>query len=1631
MSSYRAGQPKSETRKSAREGLGLSKKLSLLAAGSLLPILFAPAANAQCAAVDGNNQSVALNALTSGSVVTCSGITDNENVSVSPPVEGVLVQFLGSPTVSDSNFTLNGANHAIGSAIGSTFDNVGFVVNGANGQIFLQGSGQGIAALATGTDSLIVLNGGAWDASIVRASGQDARIEVGTGATVTGSGIPIGIGVLSGGMDNNVFSVSGGLVARTDGLLITDDGGDDIYAIGDSATLSSMGGAQGRIADAAGDNDLLLISGSHLLNLDITGIESLIYSGTNTGGALGLNGIGNLRSLSVDTGTIGQIDIGSLMDANGLINIGANGSVRYGVGPFAGPFSQTLTGSGEFWLDGSSIQITGDNSDFSGTFRLTTTAAAENDSAFGTGNVINQGAILLSSATINNQISGAGQVYARGGGATSRATLSGINTYSGGTFITNAGSRLLLTNASAAGTGQVDAQADTVLELDFGTAGGDFTNQITGDGALRKVGAGTLTVSNTGNDYTGGTQIDAGILRITDFAALGLGPIVANAGGALMYDYSGSTIDLFTAPIMTGDGQFIKAGSGMMVISNANTWTGGAQILGGRVGLNNGLGLGTGDIVVAQDAILGIGGVTLANNVSGAGQIIKTANNTAILTGTNTNTGGIVIEDGAIEVASGASLGGGFVDIQAGASLLVVNAADTTISQQLRGLGSLVKNGAGRAELTGANDLGGLVAVNAGTLAVGNSSNIGTAGLQVAAGATLEIARSSGDATFSNFISGDGQLIKTGTSTVTVDGFNTYTGGTHIVGGALRVSDLAHLGTGSIVVDFGAALDLSIAGDATFSQALSGAGTLRKSGAGNLLLLANTLSGGLDIVQGNVTVNTIAALGAGPVTTAQGTSLTLDNAVQEVSSVLISGDGQFIKGGIGALIIQNANTYTGGTVINAGRVGLNNGQGLGTGDVLVNTGAILNIGGVTLANNVSGAGSLLKTASNVGILTGTNTHSGGTFVQGGTLQVSGGQALGSGAVTLDAGTVLDVVSATNTSLANLIQGDGALHKNGAGGLTVSAANTYTGGTAINGGAIIATHAQAFGTGNVTVGAGALLGLGDVTLGNTISGAGAVVKTGSGVGELTGVNTYSGGTGVSSGILRVTNTSAIGTGGVSIASGATFELANATNLTFANALSGAGTFRKTGAGDLTFSNAFSVGSLLVDAGRVRLNAVMTGNATVGAGGILNGVGQVTGTLTNNGTVAPGNSIGTLNVQGNYVHNAGSILEIEFDANGGIDLLNVSGTAQLNGGTLRFISLGGAEGTGGTFLIANGGVSGTFANIETVGAQLPLSVIYQPNASVMAPSVLTARPSTFNSQALAASDTVMGFADAVSTQALRPGQGNGAWAEAFGANGSRDAVGQTLAYDHDSSGLSVGVRGPLTDNIDAGVSLGWSQGDVSLGSNGGGGQQDGMLASVFGRYRLDGASIGAGFLYGSLDQSTVRNVSFNTLSASVAGDTDSVVTGAFLSADVTFGETGGWAFGGAAQASYLSQTQDAYTEKGSSPLRLELPELTFETMGLQAGVNAVTAFDLGGTAAWLQFEAGIRHTSALDDRIIPVAFAASNASVDLQGDGRDHTSPYAGVGFEWALGGSTSLTAGYQGRFGDDERHEARIGVQVGF
>jgi outer membrane autotransporter protein len=118
---------------------------------------------------------------------------------------------------------------------------------------------------------------------------------------------------------------------------------------------------------------------------------------------------------------------------------------------------------------------------------------------------------------------------------------------------------------------------------------------------------------------------------------------------------------------------------------------------------------------------------------------------------------------------------------------------------------------------------------------------------------------------------------------------------------------------------------------------------------------------------------------------------------------------------------------------------------------------------------------------------------------------------------------------------------------------------------------------------------------------------------------------------------------------------------------------------------------SSGILVVDG-----TLVGTGGVGINAGGRLQGSGMVTGNTTIAGTIAPGNSIGTLHVAGPYTQAAGSFYEVEIDSAGNSDLIDVSGTATLNGGTVRVVPFPGfALTTPYTILTATGGVTGTFA------------------------------------------------------------------------------------------------------------------------------------------------------------------------------------------------------------------------------------------------------------------------------------------------------------------------------------------------
>lgn len=1613
----------------------LARNLGLLASASIMSLTMAGEARANCIASSGDPLA---NIITPNSAVNCIGADNGQTITVNTDGVEAGVSGAGS-SLTNSNVTLNGNNNSFSINTGTSVGAVYYASTGSNNLLGISGQANGLAAAIGGSnDQLTIFSSGAvtalpGDITLTAAAGQNQFATVAGSLTASG---PNGSSyLLTGGTGNQFFDISGTLTGASNGLLIdAGDGNDHIY-IGASANVSNGFGGAIFFEGGAG-NDQLTLYGTGTWNGATSGIERLNVDTLLPNGLRILDAPGSYSEVNLAQGSLGITNSAALGLSNSTVTF--NNSAQNLIIAVGGPatFNNSFVGAGTIIQNGQTLTYGGNGSGFTGLFRVATgTAVITSSNAFGTAAIQNDSALQLTNITLGNTISGSGTVTKIGAGT---GTLSGVNTYSDGTLVS--GGTLRLTNGSAAGSGSVAVLSGSNLELDFATDQ-TFANDITGSGSLIKNGIGIATLTGA-NTYSGGTTINAGSIRVDDLARLGTGPVVANANGSLILDYNGAGQLLITNPFLSGAGYFIKEGTGDVVLDAANTYAGGTWIRNGSLGLNDGGALGSGVVLIDSGAELRLGNIVFSNDILGNGSVVKTASGiTEIYGGNSAFNGTMHVTDGTLFATIGDAFGSGTLRIDNGTSALLNAGTTTVMAADLAGAGVFEKSGSGHATLTGdGTAFSGTISITNGTLQIAGTQNIGGATVLVDSAGTLQL-DTAGFSVFNNALMGAGNLIKTGTGTVSLTTAANHTGGTDIQQGAIRVTDVSFLGTGPVTVQAGAALDLSIANAQTLNQTIAGAGMLRKSDQGDLTLTGNSLTGGLDIVGGRVIVNTAGAIGGGPVSMAADTQLVFDNSATEIMSNPLSGAGSLTKNGTGLLVIQNANTYTGGTTINAGRLGLNNGQGLGTGTVLVMLNAELGLGGVTVANNIIGAGRVVKTANNTGALTGNNSYSGGTDIQEGTLIVNSPAALGTGGVAIasNAFLAIDYNGASNAVMTNVLSGAGALVKDGSGTVVINTAgNTYSGGTAINAGRLGLNFGDGLGTGNVVIGAGASLGLGNVTYGNNTSGAGQIVKTATGTTTLTGTNTHTGGIDVQAGTLAVTGNSSLGTGTVNIASGATFNYTNTSALTFSNGLSGAGTFNKLGTGLLTFGSNFTVGALNLTAGRTRMNVIGTTNVTVGANATLDGTGRIIGNLTNNGTVAPGNSIGTLTVQGNYVQNAGSILEIEFDGSGGIDVLAVTGTATLNGGTLRFISLGGAEGNGGTFLTATGGVTGTFTTVETVGALLPLAVIYNSNNAQMAPSVLTARPSTFNAQSMAAADTALGFIDSLGVADLRHGKGNRIWLNGFGAWGKRSASGSTLGYDHETRGMSGGVNLAAGDAFTVGAAIGWAKGDITLTDNGGGGDQSSVLGSIHARYSGTGVTLGGGMIYGKVDQDTLRNVSFNGFSGSVNGSTKSNIFGGFAELGVPLGSTGKWAFSANMRGSYIRQKQDGYTESGTSPLRLTLGELKTSTIEGQAGLTAKTSLWAPETYAEdhnqgidLRIDLGTRYMGTVGDRLIPVTFAVSNAGIVLQGDTRNTLQGQFGLALDYTTRNNAVFSIGYQGEVGATDRHAVTAGVSFAF
>ncbi|WP_129778135.1 autotransporter-associated beta strand repeat-containing protein [Peristeroidobacter soli] len=1039
----------------------------------------------------------------------------------------------------------------------------GFAVfQGAPGIVNLS-SAQTVGGLQFAVDGYQITGG----TTLTLASSGSRIIRVGDG-TDAGANYVATLRMGWGGSNSWTKTDLGTLIIATDISTSPTTIAEGTLQIGDGGTTGSIGGAitnNSRLAYNR-SNSLVqssVISGSGSVEQNGTGSLTLARANTYTGDTIINHGsvqtsIANALPSGTDvimaSGTTLNLGnyaqtIGSLSGAGNVtlgsatLTTGGNNTDSTFSGVISGTGDVTVAGTGTFTLTGTNT-YSGTTNISSGTLQLgdggTTGSLAGNvTNSGGTIAIARTGDVALSTI-VGGTISGAGGLTYRGDGT---LVVDTQQTYTGPTNIETGTLQAGLANAlspntavtvgphgtfdlndfaqiigSLSGSGTVDL-GNAVL-----TTGGDNTDTtyagtIAGTGGLVFNGTGTLTLTGT-NTYTGGTTIQQGSLQLGDGGETGsiVGPIqLVAADSALAINRSNPVV---IEGLITGNGSVGVVGTGTLVLTAENTYTGGTNIASGAT-LQLGNGTTTGSIVgpVANEGTVAVDrsdnvnlSDVIAGSMTGTGGLTQQGSGTLTIDTQQTYTGPTTISSGTLQAGVANALSPQTSVVVAGGATFDLNDLPQTI-------GSL--SGAG-------------------------SVDLGTA--------TLTTGGNNESSSFSGSLSGSGDLVKVGTGELILSGSSpNFTGEARSEGGGnITVGSSDALGTGTLVVSApGASIGLSEGtnasnnvrveadtgvsvdqGTATQAGVISGSGGIEKTGGGTLILAGdNTYSGGTTVTGGTLQIgNGMSGSIAGDIVNNGIVAIDRDTDLNlsDVVGGTISGPGGFVKLGNNTLTVDTPQTYTGTTDIGSGtlQAGIENalspssavnvgasaifdlndfnqtiGGLSGAGNVSLGS-ATLTTGGTghsTLSGIISGTGSLVQTGTGTLVLTGDNTYTGSTTVQAdSTLQLGDGGTTGSiaGNLTADGTVVFNRVN--DVTFAGLIGGSGTLRQSGTGMLSLSGDSSgFTGETWIEHG-VLAVNGSLGGTVR-TLTSGRLQGTG--TVGNLIVEDGGTAAPGNSIGTL--------------------------------------------------------------------------------------------------------------------------------------------------------------------------------------------------------------------------------------------------------------------------------------------------------------------------------------------------------------------------------------------------------------------------------------------------------------------------------------------------------------------------------------------------
>jgi autotransporter-associated beta strand protein len=1180
---------------------------------------------------------------TTGQTVTCDSNQPNPvttGVVAQPGATNVTVNML-----SGAQLNVGGGDGVVLGGGGQINNNSGAIIQGVRG---INGSGPlGItnAGQITGTGGPGVILGGAGN-SVLNNTG-----------TINGSGgVAVQFNTVAGSTQtfNNTGngSVNGNFVGSGDGAITIFDGGNfnggitisgngtnsittqtgrningQVSITGNSQTTIVNGGAfnAGLVISGAGSNNITNQAGAFInQTFSVSGSQNTINNaGTLNNGLTVGNGVNNITNQS------GAV-INQTFSVTGTQNTVNNfGTLNNGVTVSGNGINSITNGLGA--VINQTLNVTGNPQ--STVTNLGTVNAVINMS--GTGSVFNEGAINGSGGTAINFSSGPGPftlTLAPGFTINGNVLGTGSDTFQLGSSLI-AGSNAGTFNVSNIGPAQ----------------------QYRGFSVFNKIGTSIWTLTGTGAQNW---NINGGVL-IGDTNSLQGSAITNNAALVFSQGFSGTY-----AGSIGGSGAVTVQGGGTVTFTGGNTYAGGTTITAATLQLGNSGASGSiaGDVVDNGTFTINRSDTfTLGNTISGTGSFVQAGSGTTILTQNNGYTGATTVTAGTLQV-SGSIAGSSGVTVNAGATLA--------------GTGTVT----GRVSSTTIN-AGGTLAP--GNNAVGNLVVSGDLLFQTGASYLVQVSPTSAGNTFVS-----GSTTVAGTLTA------------NAVGGAYTVNQVFPVlsSTGSL----GGTFNLAQTGN-------FGGATLSLTYSPHEVFLVITAS----------------PTGPPIWKAAPGTSDWNTGTNWQSNTVPTAGDiAQFNTSTITTIDIRQANTQVGGLQINAGAPAYTfnvTGSGSGASSLIVSGSGVADISGnaptfvvsgsagnlgtlqftnsstaddATIVTNAFGQtifsgnsnGSLARFITNAGGVVDFSGTSGGA----GNNRISAASIEGAGTYNLGSNALVVGLNDLSTTVSGSINDGGAsggtgasLVKLGAGTLTLSGTNTYTGLTAVLGGAVQLGDGGTSGSiaGNVFVHTTFAINRSDTyTFGGIIVGDGAFVQMGPGTTILTANSAYFGGTTISAGTLQLGNGGTSGSILGNVVNNGAFAVNRSDTYTFGGIISGTGAFQQigTGATILTADSNYT-GGTTITAGTLQLGNGGTGGSIVGNvvdngtfavsrsdtytfGGVISGTGGFS-------QLGPGTTIlAAVNTYSGGTSVNGGVLAVAADANLGA----ASGGLAFDGGTLQFRS-----------------------------------------------------------------------------------------------------------------------------------------------------------------------------------------------------------------------------------------------------------------------------------------------------------------------------------------------------------------------